>query len=456
MANAQHILPNEAVRSPFAHGALVFLGLRDDLTQEEVIELLEGLSAAVKEVTAEIEGHYLASVVPALGPTFFRFGDQPRFGLDPAQIPSDLLTLPALPPDCPTVAGDVALYIVTTAEAVFAQFLLGLARLRPYLKSVEIERGFQRANRRELGGFLDGLRNAETNREAAVFVNRANTDEPVWSDGGSYVAYLKIQQDLERWNALDPATQEGAIGRRKDDGSRLDLPPGTAIDVEGEFAGDQCPANAHIRKVGPRGALHDQTAFLRRGLPFVELGSDATLSAGLQFVSFQTSLEVFVTIFDRWMNNAAFMNPNVGVDALVDAQGLRFLKGGFFFVPPHDDRFIAAGLFDPLIARCRNVGRILVRKKVLDASGQPVLAELGGIGFQILHDGQPVGPVFHTNSQGHARSPEVPIGVPLVIHEAEPPPNFTPAPDTTVTLDCPQVTVTLTNTATQPGTGYAG
>jgi Dyp-type peroxidase family/Prealbumin-like fold domain len=331
-----------------------------------------------------------------------------------------------------------------------------LGALHDYIKTAEIERGFQRANRRELGGFLDGLRNANTNRDATVFVDRAITDEPAWADGGTYLAYLKIAQDLDRWSQLDQNAQQAAIGRSRDDGSRLDLPGNTNFDTEGDFTNDTCPVTAHIRKVGPRGELHDHTQIFRRGLPFVDLQADGTTVAGLQFVSFQYSLDAFATILHRWMLNDAFPQPGTGQDALLAQQILKFLRGAVFFVPPHDDRYIAAGLFDAVVPRCRNVGRIIVRKHVVDANNNPIPAELGGIGFQIFQDGNAVSEIFRTNSQGHATSPEVPIGPTLIVREVEPPANFTPAADVSLTLDCPRTTVHITDTATQPGSGYGG
>jgi deferrochelatase/peroxidase EfeB len=75
-------------------------------------------------------------------------------------------------------------------------------------------------------------------------------EEPAWTDGGSYVAYLKIRQDVTAMAAKSDIEQDQIIGRRKADGSRLDLPEGTPIAQEGPFTGTTCPAGAHIRKAG--------------------------------------------------------------------------------------------------------------------------------------------------------------------------------------------------------------
>lgn len=98
-----------------------------------------------------------------------------------------------------------------------------------------------------------------------------------------------------------------------------------------------------------------------------------------------------------------------------------------------------------------------MHKHVVDANQQPVLAELGGISFQVFDaNNQAVGASFSTNSQGRAVSPDLPIGVPLVLKEIQPPPNFTPAADLPITLDCRRTRVDVTNTATSPGSGYGG
>jgi hypothetical protein len=188
----------------------------------------------------------------------------------------------------------------------------------------------------------------------------------------------------------------------------------------------------------------------------VELQADGSTQSGLQFVSFQRSLGAFDTIFSRWMTNPAFENPGTGPDALLAAQGLQFQHGCFFFVPSHDDRYIAAGVFDPPVEPCRKVGHIVVRKRVEDANAQPVLAELGGFGFQVFKDNNPITAEFFTDSQGRARSPEVPMDVALELREVHPLANFTPAPNQAVTLDCPYIVVQMINKVTQPVPGYGG
>jgi hypothetical protein len=59
-------------------------------------------------------------------------------------------------------------------------------------------------------------------------------------------------------------------------------------------------------------------------------------------------------------------------------------------------------------------------------------------------------------SKDHRLSRNMPIGLPLVLRETQSPPNFTPAADLPITLDCRRARVDITNTATSPGSGYSG
>lgn len=258
--------------------------------------------------------------------------------------------------------------------------------------------------------------------------------------------------------AKSEAEQESIIGRRKADGSRLDLPPSTLIAQEAPFEGSACPVGAHVRKAGPRGALHDQTRIFRRGVPYLTLNPDGTEDAGLQFVSYQRSLGEFAAIFTRWMTNPNFPQEGAGPDALLANGLITIEKAGFFFSPPRDRRYIGAPIFDPPPPDPCAVGRVVVQKHLVDENRAPVLAELGNIEFQVLQEGQPVGATFTTDSTGRAVSPPVPRATALVVHEVQPPPGFQQAPDTPVTLTKARELVTIVNQRTHEGPGpiYTG
>jgi deferrochelatase/peroxidase EfeB len=98
------------------------------------------------------------SVCVGFGPGFFS-----RFGLTaPAGFAS-------LPPADNTQAFDLGIYVMSRSSAMLAQFLQGLAETNAFT-AVQIERGYQRTDRRELFGFRDGLRNARGEREESCGV----------------------------------------------------------------------------------------------------------------------------------------------------------------------------------------------------------------------------------------------------------------------------------------------
>jgi dye decolorizing peroxidase len=458
---ATGILPDAVIRTPDANAYLLSVTLNEQLTAEGVKTWLTTITGLVDELQGTIEeGQRVATVNVSFAATFFTTpAGVARFGLAPSQVPVELAPPPAMPAlaGIPAVPGDVLFYIMSTSEAAVAAFENGLSLTHgSAVIATSLERGFQRHDKREQFGFRDGLRNIPTpERPEAVFLDPDwSPEEPAWAAGGSYMAYLKIHQNLEAMAAKSEPEQEAIIGRRKPDGSRLDLPLGTHVSQEGPFeeGSSVCPFNAHIRKAGPRGVLHDQTRIFRRGVPYLTLNPDGSEDAGLQFVSYQRSLEEFEVIFTRWVTNPNFPKEGAGPDALLAGGVITIEKAGFFFSPPRDPRFIGAPIFDPSPPDPCATGRIVVQKTLVDANNQPVLSELGGISFQVSEaGGQTLGEPFTTDSTGRAISPPVPRATALTVHEVSPPTGFQQAPDQTVTLTKARELITIVNTRTPEG-----
>jgi Dyp-type peroxidase family len=449
---ATGILPDSVIRTPAANATLLTVTLSEQLTNETVKAWLTDVTGLVSTLEGTVEGgRRVATVNVAFAGSFFQSAPGVgRFGLAAEQIPVELATQPVLAAltGVAPVTGDILFYIMSTSEAAVATFKAGLSATHPAAIVADSEEvGFQRHDHREQFGFRDGMRNIPSaERPEVVFLDpERSPEEPAWTAGGSYVAYLKIRQDLTAMQGKSVAEQEQMIGRRKADGSRLDLPEGTVVAQEGPFEGTACPAAAHIRKAGPRGTLHDGTRIFRRGVPYLTLNPDGTDETGLQFVSYQRSLDEFATIFGRWMTNPSFPAPGAGDDSLLASGVITIEKAGFFFSPPKDARFIGASIFDaPPVDPC-GVGRIVVQKELLDQNGQPVLSELGGISFQVLQAGQPVGGEFRTDSTGRAVSELVPRGTALTVHEVSPPEGFEEPADTEVTLQKARTLVRVVN-----------
>jgi Dyp-type peroxidase family len=166
---------------------------------------------------------------------------------------------------------DVMSYIASVYEARVNAFIAGLAGLKPDVQQVRLERGYQRINDSEHFGYRDGVRNVDpkTDRPEVVFVHRdgRELDEPRWTDGGSYMAYLKIRQFPDRFAELPTEAQDAAVGRRRD-GTRLDLSDVAPADEPADVPVN-LPSSSHVRKAGPRGP-HDDTQIFRHGLPYME------------------------------------------------------------------------------------------------------------------------------------------------------------------------------------------
>jgi hypothetical protein len=272
---------------------------------------------------------------------------------------------------------------------------------------------------------------------------------------------MKIRQNADPFTALPPDQQDAVIGRKRD-GTRLDL-VGQNIAPRAESA-EPVPAmvgNAHVGKAGPRGR-HDDNHIFRRGLPFFD-ATGGQVSGGLQFCSFQASLDQFDVIWSDWMMNPQFGaqggNAAPGVDALLDpARGLTSIeKFGFFFVPPTEaGRHIGASLFDAAPKpKPKKTGRVAIRKRVTSAADPNARFERGGFVFEIRDANGQIVATLTTDSAGHAESGDLPMDAAYTLHEASGPPipNLQPFADMPFTLDTPTKVLQVVNTVTQPG-GY--
>ena len=239
---ATGILPDSVIRTPDANATLLSVTLSEQLTIETVKAWLTDVTGLVDTLQSTVEeGRRVATVNVAFAASFFQSAPGTgRFGLAADQIPVELATPPTLPAlaGVAPVPGDVLFYIFSTSEAAVAAFKDGLSATHPAaVVGDSLEVGFQRHDGREQFGFRDGLRNIPSpERPEVVFLDpERSPEEPAWTAGGSYVAYLKIRQDVAAMGGKSTEEQQRIIGRRKSDGSRLDLPEGTVVAQEGEL-----------------------------------------------------------------------------------------------------------------------------------------------------------------------------------------------------------------------------
>lgn len=461
MRHARGVLPRRndwVIADPRAEGLFVFVTLRPDIDQAAAIAWLERVGALIVELRSAVDndGHRLATGATGFGPTFFATNGQPRFpGIE---APAGLRESPPAMPSGEPVAADVAFYVMAITEGVAARFLTGLWGTRPDLTTLRVERGHQRSDGTEVFGFKDGLRNvARSDRSEVVLVDRERLpEEPWWTDNGTYFAYMRIAQNIDSFTALDTPTQERIMGRAHD-GRRLDLAPGTDPRTEPEFTAAEPPTASHVRKSGPRGADRDRTQIFRRGLPYVEADADGILRAGLQFASFQASLDQFRVVFNRWMMNPNFPQPAPGRPDDLFSQGhVAVEKWGFFFVPPDTDDAVGTVMFRAAPARRKpKVGKVAVRKRVLEPSGAEAMVDLAGFRFRVRDaTAAPVGDEFETDSAGHALSGDLPVGADYTLEELAPPAGVQQAAPVTFRLDSARVVIRVDNTILPGGGGY--
>jgi Dyp-type peroxidase family len=485
VAQAKGILPRRDDRevlykNPQTCGYFIAVKLDPPIDRARAEAWLGSVSALVDELVARLpreegeeKGRKVAAVAVGLAPSFFTTAGAPRFDppLEPpvAFVPG--VPLPnATPPlaAVPLVDADILFYVASVFEARVNAFVSSLAELRPDVQAIWLERGYQRLDETEPFGYKDGVRNIRSqDRPRFVFVHRDGRElgEPPWADGGSYMAYLKILQRPEQFAALpDDAARDQVIGRAKD-GTRLDV-VGQGIDPKREPADPppNLPPTAHVRKAGPRG-VHDDTQIFRRGLPFIETTADGQVRVGLQFCSFQASLEQFDVVFNDWMLSRQFPpqagGGEAGADTLLDPgrQLTVIEKVGFFFVPPYHEQGLAAAVFGARGERRRTTGRLVVHKRVVDPADSTRRFERRGFAFQVRDaQGQVVaGSHFTTDSTGRGICPvELAISQQYILEELSSPVANVQLTNTPFTMERRNQQLRVTNQVTQPNTPYGG
>lgn len=486
MAQAKGVLPRRDDRdvlyaNPRTCGYFIGVKLdpaidrpRAEAWMSRVSRLVDDLVERLPARKGEPKGEKVASVAVGLAPRFFGSDGTPRFspGVEPpagfAPGPPPAAQSPALA-RVPAADIDVMFYVASVFEARVNGFLSKLAEMRPDVVGITLDRGYQRLDETEPFGYRDGVRNVRGDkRSKVVFVHRDDRepDEPAWADGGTYMAFMRILQRPENFVALaDEAARDAVIGRTRD-GKRLDLvATGTEPHDEPADPPPALPPTSHVFKAGPRG-IHDAVQIFRRGLPFFETTTDGQVRVGLNFCSFQATLDQFDVVFSDWMMSRNFPpqpgGGDVGVDALMDPsrQLTTIEKFGFFFVPPHHPDGLAAAVFGEPSSRKLKTGRLVVHKRVVDQADPTRRFERRGFVFQILDaQGQPVpGSQFETDATGRGICPvELEIGQSYTLDEtASNVVANVQLTDTPFVMDKPNKQLQLVNQVTQPNTRYGG
>jgi len=171
----------------------------------------------------------------------------------------------------------------------------------------EVE-GFRYFDSRDLLGFVDGTENPTgvgLTRSALI-----QSDDPAF-EGGSYVVVQKYLHRLDKWHALDTATQERIVGRTKADNVELE-------DAAGRESHKQLTTI-----VDADGVEHD---ILRDNMPF---GSPGRGEFGTYFIGYTRNL---------WIIEKMLENMFKGISAGRHDRILDFstpMTGTTFFAPSY-------------------------------------------------------------------------------------------------------------------------
>jgi len=341
-----------------------------DITREELVELLQDWTYAASRMTAGLgagqygatDGPYDAPPddtgealdLPPAGLTItFGFGPSlfdDRFGLSGSR-PAALIDLPAFPGDLldpSLVGGDLCIQACSDDPQVAVHAIRNLSRIafgRAAIRWSQL--GYGRTSStstaqvtpRNLFGFKDGTANIKAEETSVVDKEVWVSDsDQAWMNGGSYLVARKIRMTIETWDRTALREQETVIGRTKGSGAPLsggDEFTAPNFDLKGRGDEPIISETSHVRLAHP--TVNNGITILRRGYNFVD-GNDALgrLNAGLFFICFQQDPRAqFVPLQNRLAQNDA-MNEYT-----------RHVGSALFAVPPgaSKDSYVGAALF---------------------------------------------------------------------------------------------------------------
>ncbi len=237
-------------------------------------------------------------------------------------------------------------------------------RGRAPLRITGLYTGFKRADQRNWLGFHDGLSNLKRHERPYVISidSRYLSSQESWTLYGTYLAFIRIAFNLEKWEDTSVTEQQILIGRDKVTGCPLinvdnngkpikdaRCPvPGTSeiIDPGNEQFREYSPYGiekdkilqySHIRRVRPVDGVplwdKKSSRIYRQGFEFLTTSSeDSGIVPGLNFVSFQNTPE-------RLFRALTYQNTNnqkvIGSSPLPNLNRFNsVLAAGIFFVPP--------------------------------------------------------------------------------------------------------------------------
>ena len=347
--------------------------LRDDVTRDDLIELLQDWTYAAGRLTMGLGvsakgafegGPYLppddTGEAADLGPSgltiTFGFGrslfvgasGEDRFGLA-GRLPAEFAPLPKMVNDFidpSRSGGDLCVQACANDPQVAVHAIRNLTRIgfgRTRLRYSQL--GFGRTSStstsqktpRNLFGLKDGTNNLKAENPDDIAEHVWISSGPSWARGGSYLIARRISMTIEVWDGVRLEEQERVVGRTKASGAPLSggeeftAPDFGARDERGRPAIDE---RSHVFRTHPDN--NDGIAMLRRGYNFVD-GNDDTgrLDAGLFFIAFVSDPARFATVHKNMARDDLFV------------EYLKTTSSSVYLVPPGvaEGEYVGQALF---------------------------------------------------------------------------------------------------------------
>ncbi|RAI01712.1 hypothetical protein DLJ53_09890 [Acuticoccus sediminis] len=301
-----------------------------------------------------------------------------RPGALPAHYPAgNMAPFPALHWRDDAAAGraqrDIAVQLTADTELALARAVLDIAELIRTaslpLRLRAMFDGFGRDDRRSWIGFHDAINtlSAADRREAIIIERNAASG---WTEGGTYMVFLRVVVDIGRWRDLDVPAQEAVVGRTKLHGvplagidrtrdGRIETTPDLACPFrttgpdgrrdpeacrEPDFAHDPRLAASHVGRASPHWS---RARIYRQGYEFLEVGTDGRPVVGLNFVAFVKSPdEVHRLLAEK--DGFGDCNFGGGVDGIPSPPLLSLSAAGVYVapaIPDEGERFPGECLF---------------------------------------------------------------------------------------------------------------
>ncbi|WP_299443002.1 Dyp-type peroxidase [uncultured Aquimarina sp.] len=226
--------------------------------------------------------------------------------------------------------------------------------------------GFHREDSRSWIGFHDGISNLKSGSERKDVVSiKPGISQDGWVENGTYMFFLRINVDIEKWNTIPLDKQELLVGRKKGSGCPIDkiengkphvengcpLSGSSSIvdrDSNGEIINndffeppittDETVKVSHVQRANQhRGPVSDRNSLriFRQGYEFLEANEKSPgYSAGLNFISFQDTPERVTRMLTQpsWLGNINFGGYENEQGNLKNL--LEVVSGGVYLIPP--------------------------------------------------------------------------------------------------------------------------